>query len=163
MPTPRTHSVATFSVIKMKDNVQQSRLQGSTLGLLSLRALFLSPMPANPLRAMSSKSPDLRTFPWHVFSYHCMPWTPAMEKPPSQGSRIGAHGGETEALDIEALLQLAWWAAQSMKNLPAKAGDPGSTPGLRRFPGKGSGESHGQRSLPGSSPWGRNSRTQLSN
>ena len=43
------------------------------------------------------------------------------------------------------------------------AGDPGSIPGWGRSPGEGngftpvflSGESHGQRSLVGHSPWGR--------
>ena len=52
-----------------------------------------------------------------------------------------------------------------MKNLPANAGDPGSIPGLGRFPGERNGyplptpvfllgEFHGQRSLAGYSPWG---------
>ena len=50
-----------------------------------------------------------------------------------------------------------------MKNLTAKAGDMGSIPGLGRSPEEGNGiplpvllpgESHGQRSLVGYSPWG---------
>ena len=53
--------------------------------------------------------------------------------------------------------------AQIVKNLPANAGDPGSIPGSVRSPGEGkwpptpvflSGESHGQRSPAGCSPWG---------
>ena len=48
-----------------------------------------------------------------------------------------------------------------VKNLPFKAGDPGSIPGLGRSPGEGNGnpfpflpgESHGQRSLVGYSWW----------
>ena len=51
-----------------------------------------------------------------------------------------------------------------VKNLPASAGDAGSTPGLGRSPGGGNGqptpvflagEAHGRRSLAGYSPWGR--------
>ena len=49
-----------------------------------------------------------------------------------------------------------------VKNLPAYMGDVSSIPGLRRSPGEGKqhtpvfllGESHGQRSLAGDSPWG---------
>ena len=50
-------------------------------------------------------------------------------------------------------------------------GEPGSIPGLGRSPGEGNGKpipvflpgkSHGQRSLPGYSPWITKSRTQLS-
>ena len=50
-----------------------------------------------------------------------------------------------------------------VKNLPANAGDMGLIPGSGRFPGEGNGnppqysclgESHGQRSLAGYSPWG---------
>ena len=54
--------------------------------------------------------------------------------------------------------------ALAVKNLPANAGDTsdaGSIPGLGRSPGGGNGmpvflpgESHGQRSLAGYSPWG---------
>ena len=49
-----------------------------------------------------------------------------------------------------------------VKNLPANSGDAGSTPGLGRFPWRRRwwptpvflhGESHGQRSLVGYSPW----------
>ena len=50
------------------------------------------------------------------------------------------------------------------KESACNAGDPGSIPGLGRFPGKGNGwlpmpiflpeEFHGQRSLVGYSPWG---------
>jgi len=46
-----------------------------------------------------------------------------------------------------------------VKNLPANAGDVASTPGSGRSPGETkcnpffSGESHGQRSLEGYSPW----------
>ena len=61
------------------------------------------------------------------------------------------------------------WASQValvIKNLPANAGDArdaSSIPGLGRSPGEGNeptpiflpGESHGQRSLAGYSPWGR--------
>ena len=54
---------------------------------------------------------------------------------------------------------------QWVKNVPANAGDTGdvgSVPGTGRSPGGGNGtipiflpgESHGQRSLPGYSPWG---------
>ena len=48
--------------------------------------------------------------------------------------------------------------AQTAKNLPASVGDPGSIPGSGRSPGGGNssilaGESHGQRSLAGYSPW----------
>ena len=51
-----------------------------------------------------------------------------------------------------------------VKNLPAKAGNLGLIPGSGRSPGGGAwqptpvflpGESHGQRSLVGYSPWGR--------
>ena len=63
-----------------------------------------------------------------------------------------------------------YWASQMalvVKNSPANAGDikdTGSVPGLRRSPGGKHwqpapvslpGESHGQRSLVGCSPWGR--------
>ena len=47
-----------------------------------------------------------------------------------------------------------------VKNLPGDAGDAGSIPGSGRSPGGGRGtpflpgESHGQRSLAGCSPWG---------
>ena len=50
------------------------------------------------------------------------------------------------------------------KESACTAGDPGSMPGLGRFSGEGNGkptpmflpgESHGQRSLVGYSPWGR--------
>ena len=46
-----------------------------------------------------------------------------------------------------------------VKNLPANAGDAGSTPGSRRSPGEPTPvflpqKSHGQRSLMGYSPWG---------
>ena len=48
-----------------------------------------------------------------------------------------------------------------IKNPPANAGDEGSIPGSGRSPGGGNdilvflpGESHGQRSLMGYSPWG---------
>ena len=48
-----------------------------------------------------------------------------------------------------------------VKNLPAKAGDTDLIPGLGRSPGEGNGnlvslpgESDGQRSLAGYSPWG---------
>ena len=48
-----------------------------------------------------------------------------------------------------------------VKNPPANAGDEGSIPGSGRSPGGGNdilvflpGESHGQRSLMGYSPWG---------
>ena len=48
-----------------------------------------------------------------------------------------------------------------VKNLPANAGDQGSIPGSGRSPGGRNGnplqlpgESHGQRSLVGYSPWG---------
>ncbi|CAI9164575.1 unnamed protein product [Rangifer tarandus platyrhynchus] len=65
-------------------------------------------------------------------------------------------------------LSLFWASlvAQMVKNLPANAGDPGSIPGSGRCPEEGNGsplqypvflpgESHGQRSLAGYSPWGR--------
>ena len=49
-----------------------------------------------------------------------------------------------------------------VKNPPASAGDSDLTPGSQRSPGEGngnplqySGECHGQRSLAGYSPWGR--------
>ena len=49
------------------------------------------------------------------------------------------------------------------------AGDTVSIPGSGRSPGEGNsnplqlpGESHGQRSVAGCSPWGRKNRTQLS-
>ena len=51
-----------------------------------------------------------------------------------------------------------------VKNLPAKAGDTDSVPGLGKIPWRKKrqpipvflpGESHGQRSLVGYSPWGR--------
>ena len=57
---------------------------------------------------------------------------------------------------------MASQVAPVVKNLPAKARDirdTGSTPELGRSPGRGhgnpllSGESHGQRSLAGYSPW----------
>ena len=59
-----------------------------------------------------------------------------------------------------------------IKNPLAKAGDMGSIPGSGRSPGEGNGkltpvflpgESYGQRSLAGCSPWGLKSRTRLSN
>jgi len=55
---------------------------------------------------------------------------------------------------------VAQWSRLSACN----AGDPGAIPGLRRSPGERNGyphpaflpgESHGQRSLAGHSPWGR--------
>ena len=54
-----------------------------------------------------------------------------------------------------------YWEAFQVKNLPAKVGDMGSIPGLRRSPGKREwqpiavflpGEPHGQRTLVGYSP-----------
>ena len=66
--------------------------------------------------------------------------------------------------------RVALWISQMalvVKNLPANAGDirdMGSTPELGRFPWRKAwqptpvflpGESHGQRSLVGYSPWGR--------
>ena len=54
--------------------------------------------------------------------------------------------------------------AQQVRNLPANAGDAGSTPGSGRFPGEREwlptpvflpGQSHGQRSLEGYNPRGR--------
>ena len=54
--------------------------------------------------------------------------------------------------------------ALAVKNLPAKAGDAGSFPGLGSFPGGGHGNPlqcsclenpRGQRSLEGYIPWGR--------
>ena len=56
------------------------------------------------------------------------------------------------------------------KESACNAGDLGSIPGLGRSPGEGNGptpvflpgESHGQRSLEGYSPWDHKSRTQLS-
>ena len=57
----------------------------------------------------------------------------------------------------------AFPGGSAVKNLPANAGDVGSIPGLGRSPGGGNGnptpvflpgESHGQRSLVGYSPWG---------
>ena len=59
-----------------------------------------------------------------------------------------------------------------VKNLPANAGDMGLIPGSGRSPEEGNGnpnpvflprKSHGQRSLPGSTPWDHRSWTQLSN
>ena len=63
--------------------------------------------------------------------------------------------------------------AQAIKNTPANSGharDAGSIPGSGRSPEEGKGsplsilprKSHGQRSLVGYSPWGRESWTQLS-
>ena len=58
------------------------------------------------------------------------------------------------------------------KESACNADDLGSIPGSGRSPGEGNGKptpaflpgkSHGQRSLAGSSPWGRKSQTQLSN
>ena len=56
------------------------------------------------------------------------------------------------------------------KESACSAGDPGSIPGLGRSNGEGNGthlvllpgESHGQRSLAGYSPWGLKSQTRLS-
>ena len=54
-----------------------------------------------------------------------------------------------------------YWEAFQVKNLPAKVGDMGSIPGLRRSPGEREwqlipvflpGEPHGQRTLVGHSP-----------
>ena len=54
--------------------------------------------------------------------------------------------------------------AQMVRNLPANAGDPGLIPGSRKSPWRQEwqptpvflpGESHGQRSPEGYSPWGR--------
>ena len=56
------------------------------------------------------------------------------------------------------------------KESTCDTGDPGSIPGLGRSPGEGNGnplpvflpgESHGQRSLAGYSPWGHKSWTRL--
>ena len=60
-----------------------------------------------------------------------------------------------------------------VKNSTAKVGDAGLIPGSGRSPEEGNGkqipipvflpgESHGQRNLVGYSPWGRKSRTRLS-
>ena len=55
------------------------------------------------------------------------------------------------------------------KESACNAGDPTSIPGLGRSPGEANGnplqygEAHGQRSLVGYSPWGHESRIQLSN
>ena len=58
-----------------------------------------------------------------------------------------------------------------VKNPPANAGDTGSIPGSGRSPGEGNGkptpvvlpgESYGQRSLAGYSPWNCKSQTRLS-
>ena len=60
------------------------------------------------------------------------------------------------------------WAAtcgSDGKESACNIGDPGSISGLGRFPGEGNnnplqyGESHGQKSLVGYSPWGRRGRT----
>ena len=58
---------------------------------------------------------------------------------------------------------LGFPAGLALKNPPANAGDLGSIPGLERSPGEGNGnppqyscqKNHGQRSMAGSSPWGR--------
>ena len=47
---------------------------------------------------------------------------------------------------VEITKELEVEVAQTVKNLPANAGDPGSVPRL--------GRSHGQRSLVGYTPWG---------
>ena len=62
--------------------------------------------------------------------------------------------------------------SSEVKASACNAGDLGSIPGSGRFPGEGNGnplqsvflpgESHGQTSLAGYSPWGRKSQTQLS-
>ena len=57
------------------------------------------------------------------------------------------------------LTMFPWWPGG--KESACSAGDPGSVPGLGRFPGEGNGntlvflpgEFHGQRSLAGQSPW----------
>ena len=63
---------------------------------------------------------------------------------------------------VTCILKGASLVAQMGKNLPANAGDGGSIPGLGKSPWSRSwqptlflpGESHGQRSLVGYSPWG---------
>ena len=70
----------------------------------------------------------------------------------------------TERLHFSALItRFPWWL--SGKDSACHMGDPGSIPGLGRSAGEGNGrllipvflpgESHGQRSLAGYSPWGR--------
>ena len=58
----------------------------------------------------------------------------------------------------------------AMQETTCSAGDPGSIPGVGRYPGKGDGnpfryscleKSHGQRSLAGCNAWGHKSRTEL--
>ena len=60
---------------------------------------------------------------------------------------------------VEIARELEVEVAETVKNLPANAGDPGSIPGSRRSPGEGSGcplqyscLPHGQRSLVDYSP-----------
>ena len=64
---------------------------------------------------------------------------------------------------MKTIPKVGFQGAQVVKNLPAVAGDVGLLPGLGRSPGEGSGnllqysclgESHGQKSLVGYSPWG---------
>ena len=71
------------------------------------------------------------------------------------------------------MLNISFPGSAVVKNMPANAGDTrdvGSIPGLGRFLGGGHGnptpvflpgESHGQRSLAGYSPWGCKSQTQF--
>ena len=67
--------------------------------------------------------------------------------------------------------KMASLIAQLVKTCACNAGDQGSIPGLGRFPWSRRwqptpvflpGESHGQKSLAGYSPWDRKSQTQLS-
>ena len=86
---------------------------------------------------------------------------------------------------VEIVTDLIFWAPKSLQMVTAamklnssvgkssacNVGDPGSIPGSGRSPGEGNsntpvflpGESHGQRSLTGYSPWDSKSQTRLSN
>ena len=77
----------------------------ATTHISSLTAsLFLSLMPANPPRAVFSKAPDLRAIPLARVFLSLRALDPCRgETPPPPSQR-----GQTEALDLEPLLQLPW-------------------------------------------------------
>ena len=68
------------------------------------------------------------------------------KKSTSLHCHLGASGGESLTQSQSGRVGrgtewagLPWWLQNSVKNLPANAGDPGSIPGLGRYPGEGNG------------------------
>ena len=167
-----THSVASFSVIKMKNKVQQTWLQGSTLGLPSLRSLFLSPMPASPPRALFSKAPDLRAIPLARVFLSLRALDPCHGKTPFPGRLKKSPWRGDWSTGIRTLAAASLVGALVHGESACQSRRPRFDPWVVKIPWKRKwqptsefwpGESHGQRSLAGSSPWSCNSWTQLSN